>query len=139
MSNKGKNKLIDENEEEEEDLNPDKELDYLLKICKELEALEAAAKIAKVTLETQKSLFHPWSIKRIQKEAIDNPIVYWLEPAVSLVLHNEAYSQFDFPITPRDFMFWCFDQIEKSLISDNEVNLKIFNLYLKNAKPQYQY
>lgn len=84
-SNKGKEKLFDKEEEEEEDLSEseklvrkkrDKELDDLLKICKELEAEEAETKIAKMMLETQKSLFPSWSIQRIQKEAINNPIVY---------------------------------------------------------------
>lgn len=46
--------------------------------------------------------------------------------------------QFDFPITPRAFLFRCFEKIEKAMISDNEVSLKLFNFYLKYAKPQYQ-
>ncbi|CAI9276088.1 unnamed protein product [Lactuca saligna] len=76
-SNKGKEKLIDD-EEEEEGLSKseklmrkkrDKELDDLLNLRKKLEAQEAEEKIEQIMLETQKSLFPPWSICRIQKEA----------------------------------------------------------------------
>lgn len=41
----------------------DKELDDLLKLQKELEAQEAVAKNAKITFETQKSLFPPKSME----------------------------------------------------------------------------
>ncbi|CAI9278050.1 unnamed protein product [Lactuca saligna] len=142
-SNKGKEKLVDKEEEEFSETENlirkkrDKELNNLLKICKELEAQEAEAKIAKVMLENLKSLFPSWSIKRIQKEAINNPSVYWLL-TISFELNNEVDSQFDFPITPRAFRFWCFEKIEKALIPNNEVSLKLFNFYLKYAKPQYQ-
>ncbi|CAI9263048.1 unnamed protein product [Lactuca saligna] len=53
-------------------------------------------------------------------------------------MNNEANSQFDLPITPRAFLFRCFDKIENALILNKSVNLKLFNFYLKYAKPQYQ-
>lgn len=89
-------------------------------------------------LETQKSLIPPWTIECIQKEAIDDPSIYWLEPSISFDLNNNVESQFDFPITPRAFLFHCFEKIEKSLISDNEVNQKLFSVYLMYGKPQYK-
>ena len=66
--------MVDDEEEEEELFESemlvrkknDKELDDLLKIRKELEAQEVKAKNAKITLETQKLLFPPWSMERIQ-------------------------------------------------------------------------
>ncbi|CAI9284227.1 unnamed protein product [Lactuca saligna] len=95
-------------------------------------AQEVEAKIAKITLETHNSLFRPWLIKRIQREAIDDLSVYWLEPMVSFDLNKEAYYQFDFPIIPRAFMFMCFEKIEKALTYVSEL------FYLKYTKPQYQ-
>ncbi|CAI9298949.1 unnamed protein product [Lactuca saligna] len=38
----------------------------------------------------------------------------------------------------QTFLFRCFDKVEKALISDKAVNLKLFNFQLKYAKPQYQ-
>ena len=93
-----------------------------MKLREELETKEAEAKIARVTLETQKSLFPPWSVDKIQKEAIDAPNIYWLEPTISFDLNNEANSQLDFPITPRAFLFRCFGKIEKVVISEKAVN-----------------
>ncbi|CAI9260909.1 unnamed protein product [Lactuca saligna] len=121
-------------------LHQTKEKTKLLNMLrKELEAQETEAEIVKITLETHNSLIPPWSINRTQKEAIDDPSVYWLEPTVSFELNTEAYSQFDFPITPMDFfLFHCFEVIEKALIFNKVMNLKLFNFYLKYAKPQYR-
>ncbi|CAI9303575.1 unnamed protein product [Lactuca saligna] len=80
---KGKEKIIDDDEEKEEVLldgeklirkNLDKVLDDLLILCKELEAKEAEARVVKVTLANQMSLFPPWTLERIQKEAIEYKI-----------------------------------------------------------------
>lgn len=54
----------------------DKELDDLQALRKELEAQEPEAKNVKHMLETQKSLFPPWSMELMQKEAIDDPSIY---------------------------------------------------------------
>lgn len=61
-----------------------------------------------------------------------------MEPSISFDLENDLESQFDFPITPMTFLFRCFENIEKSLISDSAVNWKLFLFYLKYAKPQYE-
>ncbi|CAI9298239.1 unnamed protein product [Lactuca saligna] len=39
---------------------------------------------------------------------------------------------------PWAFLFQCFEKIEEELISKKALNLNLFNLYLKYAKPQYQ-
>ena len=116
----------------------DKELDDLQALRKKLETEEAKGKNVKLMLETQKSLFPPWSIERIQKKAIDNPNIYWLQPSISFDLNNDVESQFDFLITPRVFLFRCFENIKKSLISDSAVNQKLFSFYFKYGKPQYK-
>lgn len=100
----------------------DKELDDLLNLRKDLEAQEAEAKKVKLMLETQKSLFPPWSMERMQKEANDDANIYWLEPSISFELNNNVESQLDFPITPRAFLFCYFEKREKTWISDSTVN-----------------
>ncbi|CAI9272811.1 unnamed protein product [Lactuca saligna] len=144
---KGKEKVIDDDEEEEEGLSKGEklirkkcnmELDNLLNLRQELEAKEAEAEIAKVTLATQKSLFPPWTLERIQKEAGDDPTTHWLEPSVSFELDNIVDSQLDFLITPRAFLFICSEKIEKAPLSDYDVNHTLFSFYLKYGKPQFQ-
>ncbi|KAI3701012.1 hypothetical protein L2E82_45654 [Cichorium intybus] len=137
----------DDDEEDKEELTEakklvrekkDKELDDLNELHKKLDAEEAEARDAQISLEARKLLFPLWSVKRIQKEALDEPKVYWLELAISFYLSNDVESQLDFPITPRAFLFRCFETIEKALISDPGVNHKLFSFYLKYAKPQYE-
>ncbi|CAI9267400.1 unnamed protein product [Lactuca saligna] len=87
-TSKRKEEVIDDEEEEEEfsegekviKKKRDSKLDDLLRIRKQLKDQEMEAKVAKVTLETQKSLFLQWTLKRIQKEAVDEPSTNWLEP-----------------------------------------------------------
>ena len=64
---------------------------------------------AKVTLQMQESIFPPWTMERILNEGIDNPSLHWLEPLVSFDLVNSVESQFDFPVTPRAFLFKFFE------------------------------
>lgn len=71
-------------------------------------------------------------IKRIKREAIDDMSVYWREHVVSFDMNNEAYSQIDFPITPRAFLFLCSEKIQKALTFVSGL------FYLKYTKPQYQ-
>lgn len=70
----------------------DKELYDIQAIWKKLEAEEADAKNTKLMLETHKSLFPPWTMEHIHKEAIDDPSIYWLEPLISFDLKNDAES-----------------------------------------------
>ena len=76
-------------------------------------------------------------MERILNEAIDNPNVYWLVPVVTFELENTSKSQLDFTITPKAFLFHCFDKVEKALDSDNDANLMLISFYLKQRKPQY--
>ncbi|CAI9294564.1 unnamed protein product [Lactuca saligna] len=116
----------------------DKELDDLQTLGKKFEAEEAKDKNEKIVLENQKSLFSSWTMECIPKEAIDDASFYWLEPSITFDIENDVESQFNFPITPRDFLFRCFESIDKSLISDSVVNQKLFSFYLKVAKAQYE-
>lgn len=84
------------------------------------------------------SLLPPWTLERIQKEAIDHSNVHWLEPSVSFKLDNTSDSQLDFPLTSKAFLFWGFEHIQKSLLSEYDVNNKIFSFCLKHGQPQYK-
>lgn len=92
----------------------------------------------KVTLKTQESLFPPWIMERILNEAFDNPILHWLEPMVSFELLNSAYSQFNFLVTLRAFLFRCFEHIKRAPLSYYDVNHMLFSFYLMYGKPQPQ-
>lgn len=50
-------------------------------------------------------MFPEWTVDRIQKEAIDNPTLFWLEPHTSLSIKNEMDCQLDFIITAKPFIF----------------------------------
>lgn len=116
----------------------DKELDDVMELKKESESNKVEERVVNVTLETQKSLFPPWTIKRIQKEAIDEPSNNWLEPSVSFELENTPDSQLDYPITPRAFLFRCFENIERALLSDSDVNHSLFSFYITYGLPQFR-
>lgn len=61
-----------------------------------------------------------------------------MEPSVSFKLFNTAYSKHDFPLTLKPFMFRGFDHIEKTPLSDDDVNNNLFSFYLKHRQPQYK-
>lgn len=132
LGSKGKGKLVDDEDEEEEDLPEgaklkrkkcDQVLDENLWVAKEAKAREKEAR------DDQECILN---------EAIDNPNVYWLEPIASFELQNTSESQLYFIITLKAFLFWCFDTLEKAPNSDNNVNLILISLYLKHGKPQYR-
>lgn len=77
-------------------------------------------------------------MERILNEVVENPSTHWLEPTISFELENTSKSQIDLPITPRAFLFRCFEKVKKALISDYDVNHMIFSFYLKYGKPQYE-
>ncbi|CAI9283106.1 unnamed protein product [Lactuca saligna] len=105
---------------------------------RELEAKEAEDRVLNVTLATQMSVIPPWTLERIQKEEIDDPSVYLLEPSVSFELINIIDSQLEFPLTPKAFLFRGFDHIEKAPLSDYNVNNKLFSFYPKHGQPHYK-
>lgn len=96
---KGKENIVDDFEEEEEEeeisegeklirKNQDKELDEIMRVIKEEEAKEREPHEAKATLESQKTLFLPWSMERILNEAVNNLSTHKLEPVFSFELDN---------------------------------------------------
>lgn len=68
----------------------DKALDDLNALRRKLKVEEDEAKNAKLILETQKSLFHAWSLELIQKEAIYDLNLYWLERTISFNINNDV-------------------------------------------------
>ncbi|CAI9294032.1 unnamed protein product [Lactuca saligna] len=84
----------------------------------------------------KKSLFPPWTLELIQKEAIDGPNTHWLEANVSFELVNSFESQFDFPLTPNGFLFCGLKHIEKAPLSDYDINNKLFAFYLQHGQTQ---
>ncbi|CAI9284051.1 unnamed protein product [Lactuca saligna] len=77
-------------------------------------------------------------MERILNEAIDNPNVYWLELVALFEMENTSESQLDLPITPKAFLFHCFDKVEKAHDLDNDANIMLISFYLNHGKPQYQ-
>ncbi|CAI9272119.1 unnamed protein product [Lactuca saligna] len=139
---KGKERIIDDDEEEEvlsdgEELvrkKRDKELDDILILHKELEGKEVEARVAKGYSRNKNVVFFPlWSLKRIQKEAINDPSIHWLEPSVAFELNNTTDSELDFPLTPKAFPFRGFAHIKKASFSDYNVNNMLFSFYLKHG------
>ena len=91
--------MIYDNDEEEEDENEKlrrkacrTEIDENHRILREAEEKERNDREAKITFKTQKLIFPLWSMECILNEAIDNLIVYWLAPVVSLELENRLDS-----------------------------------------------
>lgn len=80
-------------------------------------------------------LFPPWSMEQILNEAMDNPSVHWLDPVTSFELENTLDSQLDFPITPKAFLFRCFDEIANAPDADANVDKSLMTFYLKYDKP----
>lgn len=59
------------------------ELDEHQRIVREAKEKEKVEKDAQVALEGRKLLFPKWTLKRIQREAVELPSQNWLEPVVS--------------------------------------------------------
>ena len=75
------------------------------RVAREAEANERKMKEAHDLLESRKTLFPPWTLKKLIKEAIDTPSILWLEPVISLDRVNSVDSQFDMPLTRKAFIF----------------------------------
>ena len=124
-SSRGKENIIDDNEEDEPDEHESKqrkareaEIDETNHIVREAEEKARLAREAKDTLKSQKTIFPLWTIERILKEAIENPDVYWLDPVGYFNLENSLDLQLDLPITPKDFLFRSFDLIANASPGD---------------------
>ncbi|CAI9290321.1 unnamed protein product [Lactuca saligna] len=71
---------------------------------------------------------------RIQNEAVDIPIQYWLELVVSFDLQNTQDSQLDL----KAFRFRSFVKVENVPSTDSGAYHLLFLFYLKHVKPQYK-
>ncbi|KAL7611201.1 hypothetical protein Lser_V15G12498 [Lactuca serriola] len=60
-------------------------------------------------LEKKKSMFPVWTMDSLQRCAIDEPSILWLEPVMSFGLENSKDAQVDMPITRKAFSFHCFN------------------------------
>ncbi|KAL7587596.1 hypothetical protein Lser_V15G40912 [Lactuca serriola] len=145
LNSRGKEKLIDDSDVEEEDENEKlrrklrcTKIDENLRIVKEVEEKERIAREAQLALEAQKLLFPIYSMERILNEAIDIKNIYWLEPVVSFKLENSLDSQLDLPITLKAFQFWCFDGVANVPFTDKGADQMLFSVNLKHMKPQYE-
>ena len=89
-------------------------------------------------LESRKTLFPPWTLEKLLKEAIETPNILWLEPVISLDRINSVDSQFDMPLTRKAFIFHAFDNVVDVPHPHPKVDRELVEFYLKSAQPQYQ-
>ncbi|CAI9291676.1 unnamed protein product [Lactuca saligna] len=123
---------------EDVDLNPklyEEELREREKRDKELDALnalkakfEAEEKNVEEILASTKAIFPDWNVDQIQKEAINYPKLFLLEPRTSFSTKNESKCQLDFLITTKAFQFRCFKNIMKVPLANVAVNKKLLFL-----------
>ncbi|CAI9290870.1 unnamed protein product [Lactuca saligna] len=98
---KVKEKLIEEkpiiDDDEDEEPNEvklkrkkarDAELNEAQRIIKEAEKKERAEKEAQATLKSRMLLFPNWTLKKIQRDVVDMPDQYWLDPVASFDRQN---------------------------------------------------
>nr|KAJ0224063.1 hypothetical protein LSAT_V11C200061910 [Lactuca sativa] len=88
-------------------------------------------------LEKKKSMFPIWTIDSLQRCAIDEPIILWLEPVMSFGIENSKDAQFHMPITRKTFIFHCFNLTAAIPSPDPKVDRDILEFYLEFAQPQY--
>ena len=72
----------------------DKDADMSARVAREFEANERKMKEAHDLLESRKTLFPPWTLEKLIKEAIETPSNLWLELVISLDRINSVDSQF---------------------------------------------
>lgn len=116
----------------------DKDSDMSARIAREAKANERKMKEAHDLLESRKTLFPPWTLKKLIKEAIDTPSILWLEPMISLDRVNSVNSQFDMPLTRKAFIFHAFSHIADVPHPHLKVDRELVEFYLRSAQPQYQ-
>lgn len=113
-------------------------MDKINALKAELDAEDVELKNAEEILASEKALFPKWMLDLMQEEAIDDPNLFWLEPKTFFDTNNDVECQLDFLITPRVFLFQCFENIEKVPLSNVATNKKLSSFYLKYSKPQYE-
>ena len=107
-------------------------------VATEAEEAERKMKEAHDLLESRKTLFPPWTLEKLLKEAIETPSILWLEPVISLDRDNTVDSQFDMPLTRKAFVFHAFDNIVEFPHPHPKVDRDLVDFYLRAAQPQYQ-
>nr|KAJ0210445.1 hypothetical protein LSAT_V11C400208170 [Lactuca sativa] len=88
-------------------------------------------------LEKKKSMFPVWTIDSLQRCAIDEPSILWLEPVMSIGLDNSKDAQFDMPITRKEFIFHCFNSTAAIPSPYPKVDRDLLEFYLEFAQPQH--
>ncbi|KAL7609467.1 hypothetical protein Lser_V15G13968 [Lactuca serriola] len=116
----------------------DKDADISARVAREAEEVERKQKEAHDLLESRKTLFPPWTLEKLLKEAIETPSILWLEPVISLDRDNSVDSQFDMPLTRKTFVFHAFDNIAEFPHPHPKVDRDLVEFYLRAAQPQYQ-
>ncbi|KAL7609410.1 hypothetical protein Lser_V15G12206 [Lactuca serriola] len=116
----------------------DKDVDINARVAREAEEAERKQKEAHDLLESRKTLFPPWTLEKLLKEAIETPSILWLEPVISLNRDNSVDSQFDMPLTRMAFVFHAFDNIVEFPHPHPKVDRDLVEFYLRAAQPQYQ-
>nr|KAJ0186128.1 hypothetical protein LSAT_V11C900506530 [Lactuca sativa] len=104
---------------------------------KERAELEQKRKEAEL-LEKKKVMFPEWTKDSLQRCAIDEPAILWLEPIMSFSLDNSKDAQFDMTITRKAFIFHCFNSTAAIPSPDPKVDRDLLEFYLEFAQPQYQ-
>ena len=66
----------------------DKDADISARVAREAEEAERRQKEAHDLLESRKTLFPPWTLEKLLKEAIETPNILCLEPVISLDRSN---------------------------------------------------
>ncbi|KAL7594507.1 hypothetical protein Lser_V15G29088 [Lactuca serriola] len=86
VKDKGK-KTAEESDEDKETIvdllkkqGRDKDADISARVAREAEEAERKQKEAHDLLESRKTLFPPWTLEKLLKEAIETPSILWLEP-----------------------------------------------------------
>ncbi|XP_052625758.1 pollen-specific leucine-rich repeat extensin-like protein 2 [Lactuca sativa] len=95
-------------------------------------------------LEKKKPMFPVWTMDSLQRCAIDEPSILWLEPVMSFGLENSKDAQVDMPITRKAFSFRCFNstaaipspdpQIRQTLLA---IIPRLFKV-IKTVKPTHK-
>lgn len=144
VKDKGK-KIAEESDDDKETIadlfkkqGSDKDADMSTRVAREAEAAERKMKEAHDLLESRKTLFPPWTLKKLLKEAIETPNILWLEPVISLDRINSVDSQFDMPLTRKTFIFHTFDNVANIPHPHPKVDRDLVEFYLKAAQIQYQ-
>nr|KAJ0210234.1 hypothetical protein LSAT_V11C400205970 [Lactuca sativa] len=144
---KKKKKIGKDDIDNEDDVyaeNPKKPLQKVKTSKKEMEEnikkqrveLEQKRKEAEL-LEKKKSMLPVWNIDSLQRCAIDEPSILWLDPIMSFGLDNSKDAQFDMPITRKAFIFHCFNSTSVIPSADPKVDRDLLDFYLEFAQPQH--